>query len=518
MEAAAQNGIPTAFVVKDQKVQWIGHPMSMDEPLAKIVDGSWDAAKYKAEFDAESALARKQMERRSAMAKARKAGDWDAIVKMMDEDIAAAPERAKSSMMVSKFQLLLTDANKPADGYALGREIMAANKDNAMVLNQMAWFVVDSARVKDRDVVFAMEAAKAAVTASKGEDAAIMDTMARACWESGDKAKAVEWQKKAVEKADAEMAADLKETLKKYEGGEAPAPTKKTSFLVQDPAAPKAPAAPAAPVAPAAPTAPAASPAGPMDTPRAPRAPRPAAKLTANAEKVFPAVTPEGFESTDAIVAFLPTAGKDANGMQRMVRAMRSQTDGGQISLRVASALIEDMNPVVTASIQKFGKAGSMPIPVPANGAKFEVKADGESAATIVAMDAEGKPTGQPTPLVKVDGKWFFDFDKASGMRGDEGAQMAMMANMMGDAMRLAIKNAAGSTAKDILADKFKTGEEANAAFARAMQQEMMATMGGGMGPGAAPSAPAAPKGANAPAGAAPAGEAAPSGGAKGTK
>jgi thiol-disulfide isomerase/thioredoxin len=518
MEAAAQNGIPTAFVVKDQKVQWIGHPMSMDEPLAKIVDGSWDAAKYKAEFDAETALARKQMERRSAMAKARKAGDWDAIVKMMDEDIAAAPERAKSSMMVSKFQLLLTDANKPADGYALGREIMAANKDNAMVLNQMAWFVVDSARVKDRDVVFAMEAAKAAVTASKGEDAAIMDTMARACWESGDKAKAVEWQKKAVEKADAEMAADLKETLKKYEGGEAPAPTKKTSFLVQDPAAPKAPAAPAAPVAPAAPTAPAASPAGPMDTPRAPRAPRPAAKLTANAEKVFPAVTPEGFESTDAIVAFLPTAGKDANGMQRMVRAMRSQTDGGQISLRVASALIEDMNPVVTASIQKFGKAGSMPIPVPANGAKFEVKADGESAATIVAMDAEGKPTGQPTPLVKVDGKWFFDFDKASGMRGDEGAQMAMMANMMGDAMRLAIKNAAGSTAKDILADKFKTGEEANAAFARAMQQEMMATMGGGMGPGAAPSAPAAPKGANAPAGAAPAGEAAPSGGAKGTK
>jgi hypothetical protein len=253
-----------------------------------------------------------------------------------------------------------------------------------------------------------------------------------------------------------------------------------------------------------------------MDAHRAPRMPRPAAKLTPNAEKVFPAVSPEGFESPDAIVAFLPTAGKDAAGMQRMVRAMRSDSDGGKISLRVASALIEDMNPVVTASIEKFGKAGSMPIPVPANGAKFEVKADGENAATIVAMDAEGKPTGQPTPVVKVDGKWFFDFDKASGMRGDEGAQMAMMANMMGDAMRLAIKNDAGSTAKDILADKFKTSEEANAAFARAMQQEMMATMGGGpMGPGAAP---AAPKGANAPAGASPAGEAAPSGGAKGTK
>ena len=38
MKAAGESGIPTAFVVgKDGKIAWIGHPMSMDEPLAKIV-------------------------------------------------------------------------------------------------------------------------------------------------------------------------------------------------------------------------------------------------------------------------------------------------------------------------------------------------------------------------------------------------------------------------------------------------------------------------------------------------
>ena len=43
MTAAGQNGIPTAFIVnKEGKIAWIGHPMSMDEPLAKITSGSWD--------------------------------------------------------------------------------------------------------------------------------------------------------------------------------------------------------------------------------------------------------------------------------------------------------------------------------------------------------------------------------------------------------------------------------------------------------------------------------------------
>ena len=198
MEAAAQNGIPTAFVIKDDKVQWIGHPMYMDEPLAKIVAGTWNAADYKVEFEKETAMKRQQMTRRSAMVKARKTGDWDAIIKMMDEDIAAAPSRAKASMQANKFQVLLTDAKKPADAYKLGREVAAANNDNAMILNQMAWFVLDNEKVTDRDLSFAMDVATQAVAATKGEDGAIMDTMARACWESGDKAKAIEWQKKAI--------------------------------------------------------------------------------------------------------------------------------------------------------------------------------------------------------------------------------------------------------------------------------------------------------------------------------
>ena len=51
MEAAGQNGIPTCFIVgKSGQIEWIGHPMSMDDPLEKVVEGKWDRDAYLKEF------------------------------------------------------------------------------------------------------------------------------------------------------------------------------------------------------------------------------------------------------------------------------------------------------------------------------------------------------------------------------------------------------------------------------------------------------------------------------------
>ena len=63
MEAADQYGIPTAFIVRDGKIAWIGHPMAMDEALEKSL------AK---EFDIEAA-ARRYREQREAMRAGQKA-------------------------------------------------------------------------------------------------------------------------------------------------------------------------------------------------------------------------------------------------------------------------------------------------------------------------------------------------------------------------------------------------------------------------------------------------------------
>ncbi len=54
-EASGQSGIPTAFIVgKEGILEWIGHPMEMDEPLAEIVAGTWDRAAFKEKMEAEA--------------------------------------------------------------------------------------------------------------------------------------------------------------------------------------------------------------------------------------------------------------------------------------------------------------------------------------------------------------------------------------------------------------------------------------------------------------------------------
>jgi len=54
MRAAGQSGIPCAFLVgKTGEIEWIGHPMRMDEPVAKVIAGQWDRDAFAAEFQEE---------------------------------------------------------------------------------------------------------------------------------------------------------------------------------------------------------------------------------------------------------------------------------------------------------------------------------------------------------------------------------------------------------------------------------------------------------------------------------
>ena len=69
MKASGQNGIPSAFIVKNGVIQWIGHPMSMDQPLAEVKAGTFDLAAFKAEYYEEMAVQRAQMAARDEMVK-----------------------------------------------------------------------------------------------------------------------------------------------------------------------------------------------------------------------------------------------------------------------------------------------------------------------------------------------------------------------------------------------------------------------------------------------------------------
>jgi thiol-disulfide isomerase/thioredoxin len=215
---ALQRGIPCSFIVKDGVVQWIGHPMSMDAPLEAVVSGAWDVAAAKAAFMQDIAFSRAQGGLMQKMMEARNSGEWGPALEALDGLIAIGGERAVA-MRAQKFRILIGPAAKPEAGYALGREILAS-KPSAQVLNEIAWHTLDDASVKVRDFGFALEAANAAVAASGSDDSAILDTLARAQWETGDRTSAISTQRRAVAAAtDTQMKESLEATLKAYESG-----------------------------------------------------------------------------------------------------------------------------------------------------------------------------------------------------------------------------------------------------------------------------------------------------------
>ena len=224
MDAAGQNGIPTAFVVNgDGVVAWIGHPMSMDEPLEQIVAGDYDieaAAKAAEEERAAEGALTGLMEKLQAAG-----GDPDKIQALMpefDDAIAAANDTMKPQLRLMKFNVLATSGATEA-AVEPGRELMDSPLgENPQLLNMIAWTLVDPAREGEpagkEALALAREAAEKADKLSDGGNWMYLDTLARVYFVEGDAAKALAAQEKAVELAGDELddQPDVKDRLEEY--------------------------------------------------------------------------------------------------------------------------------------------------------------------------------------------------------------------------------------------------------------------------------------------------------------
>ena len=216
MKAAGQNGIPTAFIVDGSgKVAWIGHPMSMDDPLKQVVEGNWDIAaaakEFKLEAEREKQWSAFVMVYREAMAN----DDWDGVIEAIDsfsDEFGSTP-----SLQNMKFEALLNNGSYD-EAYVIADEMTADSWDDAMALNSIAWNNVDSMPEEHRNIEFALKVATRANTLTKGKDPMILDTLARVYWERGDIYKAIAWQTKAVQNTkDGEPMSDsIRATLDEY--------------------------------------------------------------------------------------------------------------------------------------------------------------------------------------------------------------------------------------------------------------------------------------------------------------
>ncbi len=212
MEAAGQSGIPTAFIVgKDGHIEWIGHPMVMDDPLGQVVAGSWDREAFREEFVARQKQQIASLELRRLI----QAGDIDQAIEKIDA-LAAEMPMYSASLQRTKFILLAQTDDKRA--LELAKKLLADTEDGRM-LNELAWTVYQLAAagqpVSKELLATAVDIAEKGVSVTEGAmQGYTLDTLAHLKHQQGDLDAAIEYQSRAVKLAPEEQLSQFLEQLK----------------------------------------------------------------------------------------------------------------------------------------------------------------------------------------------------------------------------------------------------------------------------------------------------------------
>ena len=206
MKASGQGGIPTAFIVGTTgEIEWIGHPLQMDGPLAEVVAGTFDR-KAAAAAAREMAQVQSRFKELVDLMQADKAAE---ALDLVDTWLADAKSPAVRERLESVRQQIAIKAGG-ARGMTAFTEAVAKAGDSATELNELAWSVVmaiqSGSSVSDDLVSAALEAAEQSV-ALDPKNGGHLDTLAHLLAQRGDLEKARATQRLALEHTPAEAEA-----------------------------------------------------------------------------------------------------------------------------------------------------------------------------------------------------------------------------------------------------------------------------------------------------------------------
>jgi thiol-disulfide isomerase/thioredoxin len=147
-----------------------------------------------------------------------KGENFDEIDKQVKQYINQAKEAQKAQNLFVKYLAAVGENGDKAKAADLAKQIEALSIKDPQTLNNMAWAILTDESIKQRDLALATKLAKASVDATEGKEPTVLDTYARALFDSGKVADAIEVQKKAVAACQDESdKSELSATLKKYQ-------------------------------------------------------------------------------------------------------------------------------------------------------------------------------------------------------------------------------------------------------------------------------------------------------------
>lgn len=222
MKAASQNGIPCAFLVgKTGKIEWIGHPMELDEPLAAVVDGSWDREAFAEEFKRKQKVDQIMQEAMVAM----RQGDVEGLREKANElkDLSDDPQtQMRAKLMLSaadQIESQLIIRTEPDRAVAELKKMIKRLDGNAEQINRVTWGIYQMSQseieVRDDLLQAAADATEKAMT--EGEpNASLLDTVGHLYYELGKVEKAIDYQQKAVEAAKTEGDPEMQKAIEEF--------------------------------------------------------------------------------------------------------------------------------------------------------------------------------------------------------------------------------------------------------------------------------------------------------------
>jgi thiol-disulfide isomerase/thioredoxin len=230
MEAANQPGIPTAFIVgKDGKIEWIGHPMEMDEPLDQVVAGTWDRTEF-----AEVLIAKQKLgETIQTLSRLANQGKFTEAIAVVDAELEKKlPNEIQGQLVSIKYQIKLMGGMIDDEVAAFIRKRIASAQGNAIGVAQVAVQLMQVAQqtpaVAEQpamktligETVVALQAEVAG--AEKQIQPLLLDTIAHLQAATGDLDAAIVSQEAAVAAADERSKARLSNYLEELRAAKNP--------------------------------------------------------------------------------------------------------------------------------------------------------------------------------------------------------------------------------------------------------------------------------------------------------
>jgi hypothetical protein len=199
LKAAGEYFIPTAFVVKDGKVVWIGNPMNLDKPLGAIVAGTWDPVAFARQREARRVVEQKTANINQRAVPLFKAKKYQEFLKALDK-ITAGNEAVAKQFAGLKLAAICDSGDIDA-GLALGARLLEEHNDEPNVLHSIFRPVIDPQKTDDPDprvIALALKAAKRSVALTGEKNATHLDTLALAQHLAGHPAAALASEQKAI--------------------------------------------------------------------------------------------------------------------------------------------------------------------------------------------------------------------------------------------------------------------------------------------------------------------------------